>query len=37
MAMALIGWVTSPEGQKIIKEFGKDKFGTPLFYPMVIK
>jgi tungstate transport system substrate-binding protein len=36
-AMALIGWVTSPEGQKIIKEFGKDKFGTPLFYPMVIK
>ena len=36
-AMALIGWVTSPEGQAIIKEYGKDKFGTPLFYPMVIK
>jgi len=36
-AMALIGWVTSQKGQKIIKEFGKDKFGTPLFYPMVIK
>ena len=36
-AMALIGWVTSPEGQKIIKEFGKDKFGIPLFFPMVIK
>ena len=37
LAMALIGWVTSPEGQKIIKEFGIDKFGQPLFYPMVIK
>lgn len=36
-AMALIGWITSPEGQGIIKEFGKDKFGIPLFYPMVIK
>ncbi len=36
-AMALIGWVTSPEGQKMIKEFGKDTFGIPLFYPMVIK
>ena len=36
-AMALIGWVTSPAGQKIIKEFGKEKFGVPLFYPMVIK
>lgn len=37
MAMALIGWVTSPEGQKIIKEFGVEQFGQPLFYPMVIK
>jgi len=36
-AMAFIGWVTSPEGQKIIQEFGKDKFGVPLFSPMVIK
>lgn len=36
-AMAFIAWVTSPEGQGIIKEFGKDKFGQPLFYPMVIK
>ncbi len=36
-AMALIGWVTSPQGQSIIKEFGKDTFGIPLFYPMVIK
>ncbi len=36
-AMALIGWVTSPEGQSLIKEFGKEKFGQPLFYPLVIK
>ncbi len=36
-AMAFIGWVTSPEGQAIIKEFGKDNFGVPLFYPMFIK
>lgn len=36
-AMAFIGWVTSQEGQAIIKEFGKDQFGEPLFYPMVIK
>lgn len=37
MAMALIGWVTSPAGQKIIAEFGKGKYGAPLFYPDVIK
>ncbi|MCP4404115.1 MAG: solute-binding protein, partial [bacterium] len=36
-AMALIGWVTSVEGQAIIKEFGKDKFGMPLFSPTAIK
>jgi tungstate transport system substrate-binding protein len=36
-AMALIGWVTSPEGQAIIKEFGKDKFEIPLFYPTAVK
>lgn len=36
-AMALIGWVTGQQGQKIIKEFGKDKFGEPLFYPDAIK
>jgi len=32
-AMALIGWVTSQQGQRIIAEFGKAKFGAPLFYP----
>jgi tungstate transport system substrate-binding protein len=36
-AMALIEWVTSPEGQQIIKEFGVDTFGQPLFFPLVYK
>ncbi len=35
-AMALIGWVTSQEGQKIIKGFGKEKFGRPLFIPVAV-
>ncbi|MCP4716485.1 MAG: solute-binding protein [Deltaproteobacteria bacterium] len=35
-AMALIGWITSVKGQKIIKEFGTEKFGRPLFVPMAI-
>lgn len=37
LAMALIGWVTSQEGQKIIEEYGKEKYGAPLFYPDAIK
>ena len=29
-----VGWLTSPEkGQKIIRDFGKDKYGSPLFFP----
>ena len=36
-AMALIGWITSVEGQAIIKEFGKDKFGMPLFIPTAVE
>ncbi|MEW6381590.1 MAG: substrate-binding domain-containing protein [bacterium] len=36
LAMAYIGWVTSQEGQKIIREFGKDKLGQPLFIPLAI-
>ncbi|PID56306.1 tungsten ABC transporter substrate-binding protein [candidate division KSB3 bacterium] len=36
-AMMLIGWITSPEGQALIREFGKDRFGTPLFYPTEVK
>ena len=37
MAMALIGWVTSPGGQKIIAEYGREKYGAPLFYPDAVK
>jgi len=29
-----VAWLTAPEkGQKIILDFGKDKFGAPLFFP----
>jgi tungstate transport system substrate-binding protein len=34
MAMAFIGWVTSPEGQKLIREY--KKFGEILFKPLAI-
>ncbi len=36
LAMSYIGWVTSPQGQKIIREFGKEKFGQVLFHPMAV-
>jgi tungstate transport system substrate-binding protein len=36
LALSYIGWVTSPEGQKIIREFGKDTFGQPLFIPVAV-
>ena len=36
LSMAYIGWVTSQEGQKIIREFGVKKFGQPLFIPQAI-
>ncbi|OGL41157.1 MAG: tungsten ABC transporter substrate-binding protein [Candidatus Schekmanbacteria bacterium RIFCSPHIGHO2_02_FULL_38_11] len=36
-AKALVEWITSVEGQKIIGEFGKDKFGQALFVPTAIK
>ncbi len=36
-ATAFIKFVTGAQGQKIIKEFGIDKYGIPLFYPDVIK
>jgi len=33
-AMTYVKWLTNPEkGQKIIREFGKDKYGSPLFFP----
>lgn len=36
-AMAFVNWITGDEGQKIIKEFGVEEFGQPLFYPDAIK
>jgi tungstate transport system substrate-binding protein len=32
--MTFVKWVTHPKkGQKIIRDFGKDKYGSPLFFP----
>lgn len=32
--MKFVKWLTSPQkGQLIIRDFGKDKFGAPLFFP----
>lgn len=33
LAEKFAAWLTSPETQKKIGEFGVDKFGSPLFYP----
>jgi len=33
-AMIFVKWLTNPrKGQKIIRDFGKDKYGSPLFFP----
>jgi len=32
-AMKFIEWMISAEGQKIIRDFGRDKYGEPLFFP----
>jgi tungstate transport system substrate-binding protein len=33
-AMAFVKWLTSPEkGQRMIRDFGKDQYGSPLFFP----
>ncbi len=33
-AMVFVKWLTSPnKGQRIIQGFGKDKYGSPLFFP----
>jgi tungstate transport system substrate-binding protein len=33
-AMRFIAWLSAPDkGQKIIAEFGKEKYGSPLFFP----
>ena len=36
-AMDLVKFITGQEGQDIIREFGKEKFGQPLFYPDIIE
>jgi tungstate transport system substrate-binding protein len=33
LAMKFVEWLTSVETQKVIGEYGKDKFNQPLFYP----
>ncbi len=37
LATAFAGFIRGPEGQAIIREFGKDKYGSPLFFPDVVK
>jgi len=33
-ALLFVKWLTSPEkGQKIVEDFGRDKYGSPLFFP----
>jgi len=33
-AMQFVEWLTAPEkGQTIIRDFGKDKYGAPMFFP----
>ncbi|OPX98018.1 MAG: PBP superfamily domain protein [Syntrophorhabdus sp. PtaU1.Bin002] len=33
-AMTFVKWLTAPgKGQAIIRDFGKDKYGSPLFFP----
>jgi tungstate transport system substrate-binding protein len=32
-AKAFVDFMTSQETQKMIGDFGKDKFGQPLFFP----
>jgi tungstate transport system substrate-binding protein len=32
--MVFVKWLTSPQkGQRMIRDFGKDKYGSPLFFP----
>jgi tungstate transport system substrate-binding protein len=33
LAQAFVEWITSPETQQAIGEFGVEQFGQPLFYP----
>jgi tungstate transport system substrate-binding protein len=32
--LAFVAWVVDPaKGQALIRDFGKEKFGAPLFFP----
>lgn len=35
-AMLFIGWITSPDVQKMIGEFGKDRYGQAMFVPLAV-
>lgn len=37
LSTAFVKWITSEKTQKTIGEFGKDKFGQPLFYASAVK
>jgi len=37
LATRFAEFIRSPEGQAIIRDYGKDKFGSPLFFPDVVK
>jgi tungstate transport system substrate-binding protein len=37
LATKFAEFIRGPEGQAIIREYGKDKFGAPLFFPDVVK
>jgi tungstate transport system substrate-binding protein len=37
LAQKFVDWILSPEVQKMIGEFGADKYGQPLFYANAIK
>ncbi len=37
LAVAFAGFLRGPEGQALIRDFGRDRYGQPLFFPDVIR
>ncbi len=37
LAAKFVEWITAPDIQKLIGEYGQDKYGQPLFYPNAAK